>query len=80
MKHDHFPFCQPNLEDCESGYLANNEVPERNEEDFKMMLKLMGVSEKPQKPRKRTSTPAPFNNNVSDDASDSVARFSERDG
>ena len=54
LKGKHFPKCQPNLEKWESGYLLDGQLPERNHEDFRMMLKLMGVSEKARKPAQRS--------------------------
>ena len=76
LKLHHFPYCQPKLEVWNSGYLENSELPETNVEDFRMMLRIMGVSEKPQKPRKRLPTPAPAQDTGSEEEADSVSRFS----
>jgi len=47
LKTHHFPHCQPKLEIWNSGFLESSELPETNEEDFRMTLRIMGVSEKP---------------------------------
>ena len=52
LRAQHYRDCQPHLSDEETGFLRNGELPERHAEDFRMVLKLMGMSEKSQKPRR----------------------------
>ena len=44
LKVHHFPICQPKLKKKESGFLSKGCLPQRNVEDYLMMLKLVGVS------------------------------------
>ena len=52
LRAQHFKDCQPHLEDGESGFLRNGELPDRYPEDFKMVMSLIGMSEKSPKPKK----------------------------
>jgi len=42
----HFRTCQPELEDGESGFLRNGKLPDIREEEFRMVLSVIGSSVK----------------------------------
>ena len=41
----HFKFCQSNLPKGDRGFLKYGELPETNQEDFKVLLRLIGIEE-----------------------------------
>ena len=47
LRDEHFPSCQPELKKWENGFLMNELLPERNAEDFKLMMRLIGASSAP---------------------------------
>ena len=50
LKLQHMKGCQPGLQDDESGFLKNGQLPELDVENFRAMLRIMGGEEKPRKP------------------------------
>jgi len=67
MTMSHFPYCQPDLEDDESGFLRVGRLPERNVEDFHMLLNLIGIPVKPKKLKKKQDSEESCDGADSDD-------------
>ena len=61
MKQHHMLACQPNLKKNETGFLQRGCLPRRNEEEFRMIMSLLGVQifGKPSKKSKPSSTATP---------------------
>jgi hypothetical protein len=49
MKKNHLPFCQPELAEGDSGLLKVGDYPRENVDEFRMLMRLIGVPLKPTK-------------------------------
>ena len=68
----HFEKCQHYLTDDESGFLKNGQLPETGVEEFRMMMSLMGMSEKATKPMKKEGKPNNRYKSIRDDETSSL--------
>ena len=49
MSSSHFRRCQPYLDEGDSGFLKNGQMPRSNVEEFRMVMRLVGMDDKPPK-------------------------------
>ena len=63
----HFKKCQRYLADDESGFLKNGQLPTTGVEEFRMMLSLMGMSQKVTKPMKKQDKQNERNKSIDND-------------
>ena len=68
LRQAHFPYCQPKLDFDETGFLKVGQLPRDNVEDFRNLLRLIGISEKGQKKRRQEDSDAESSRTESEDS------------
>ena len=68
LRLSHFPYCQPNLLDSQSGFLKVGELPRENLDDFRMVLDIIDLPEKAVKVNKKVRFEDEVDNAISEDS------------
>jgi len=69
LKLQHMKYCQPGLQEGESGFLLDGRLPELEHEQFRAMLRIIGGNEKPLKPLPEDEEDSQREDTVSDSLS-----------
>ena len=79
LKKHHFKFCQPLLDDDDSGFLLNGQLPELNVDDFKATIRILGGEEETPVVTDLPDVEVYANETISDLLSEISRRSSNRD-